>query len=269
MRQNLERALAARRESRRVAFRERFDPDSGLVKDMVAMANSGGGAILVPGDTQIDRQLLAQRLKPFDEFQIIDAVKDSQPIVAILIDEAPTPIVLDGIVYVRRGSKSEPATTEDLATALDRRVNATKRTWLNAVRQVVRSPLPSLASEVRDSDAPDATPIRVVDDPRAPAYRVVDYDKTHPYRQKELMARFRQRVPERSINQFDLLAVRHIHRIDDHPEFAHKSLFGTRQYSEKFLEWLVERAREDPQFFESARNEFTRRRTETANTALK
>jgi hypothetical protein len=247
MQQNLERALAASRESRRVAFRERFDAD--VVKDVIAMANSGGGVILF---SELDP---AQVSVPDVEFEIVDAIKDSRPVIAIVIEEAPMPIVLNGVVYVRHGAKSEPATTKDLAGVIDRRVNAHRRSWLSAVRSVVhsRAPQTPLSQEVRDSDSPSATPIRVVTDPRAPAFRVIDYDKTHPYRQKELIAAFRERVPGRTINQFDLLSVRHVHGIDTRPEFSHKSLFGTRQYSQKFLDWLVREAVADPAFFSSAR----------------
>ena len=246
MQQNLERALAAGRESRRVAFRERFDAD--VVKDVMAMANSGGGVILF---FALDQSTVNV---PDVEFEIVDAIKDSRPVVALIIEEAAMPIVLNGIVYVRHGAKSEPATTKDLAALIERRVTAHRRSWLSAVRTVVRPRgQPPLSQEIRDSDSPTATPIRVVTDPRAPAFRVIDYDKTHPYRQKELLAAFRERVPGRSINQFDLLSVRHTHGIDAKPEFSHKSLFGTRQYSQKFLDWLVREAGADGEFFSNAR----------------
>jgi len=47
-----ERAASAQRESRSLDFKERFDPSAnsewvGLVKDIVAMANSGGGLLVV------------------------------------------------------------------------------------------------------------------------------------------------------------------------------------------------------------------------------
>ena len=246
MRQNLERALVAKRESRRVAFRKGFD--AGTVKDVVAMANSGGGVIVFE-EGPLDSAAL--HLVSFD---IVDAVKESRPVVALIIEEATTPIVMDGTLYVRHGAKSQPATTKDLAALIDRRVNAQRKSWLSAVRTVVHPRhQPALSSEVRDSDSPSATPIRVVTDPRAPAFRVIDYDKTHPYRQKELLAAFRERVPSRPINQFDLLSIRHTHGIDAKPEFSHKSLFGTRQYSQRFLDWLVQQAENDPTFFIAAR----------------
>lgn len=254
MQQNLERALVASRESRRVGFRERLDAE--VIRDVVAMANSGGGVILF---SDFDG---APVTIPDVQFQVVDAVKDSRPVVALIIEEAPVPIVLNGIVYVRHGAKSEPATTKDLGAVIDRRVSAHRRSWLSAVRSVVRPRAqPALSQEVRDSDSPTATPIRVVTDPGAPAFRVIDYDRTHPYRQKELLAAFRERVPGRTINQFDLLSVRHAHGIDAKPEFSHKSLFGTRQYSQKFLDWLVGEAERDAAFFSDARAAYQGRRS--------
>ena len=66
----------------------------------------------------------------------------------------------------------------------------------------------------------------------------------------------RARVPEQSINQFDFLAVRTVHKTDDRPEFTHKPMFGSRQYSESFLEWLVGQARRDREFFADARRRY-------------
>ncbi len=48
----VDKALTAKRESKRVDFKSAFDPESAgdwceLVKDIVAMANSGGGAIVI------------------------------------------------------------------------------------------------------------------------------------------------------------------------------------------------------------------------------
>jgi len=301
MRKNLERALAARRESRRVEFKETFDPGSDrdwceVTKDIVAIANSGGGVILFgvnnagqpaggelsslysPDPGQIADRISRYTGAKFADFEIVDAMKESRPVVALVVGEASTLLVFSrsgrhdrgdgretcafaqGSLYFRHGAKSEPATTEDVAAAIDRRVKATRRSWLNAVKKVVQSPgstpPPALSQEVRDSDSPNATPIRVVDDPVAPAYRLVDYDKTHPYRQKELLAAFRQRVPGREVNQFDLLVVRHIYQVDASREFSHRSMFGTRQYSEKFLGWLVENAERDPLFFQAARAQY-------------
>ncbi len=278
MRQNLERALAATRESRRVEFREAFDAGSAddwreLSRDIVALANSGGGVVLfgvnrkgepAGATVSIDRASVVAQLRQYvdsiPDLELVTATKDGRPVVALLVGEAVSPIVAnDGTLLFRHGAKSAPGTTKDVAGVIERRATELRRSWLTAVRRVVQKPESFLPPEVRDSDSPDATPIRVVDDPRAPAYRVIDYDRTHPYRQKELLAALRARLPGRVLNQFDLLAVRHVHRTDERPEFTHKPMFGTRQYSEKFLSWLMAEAQRDERFFESARQKYASR----------
>ena len=300
----LERALTARRESRRVEFKESFDLHSQqawceVIKDIVAIANTGGGIIVFGVDHKghptgedlspiaaLDPARIGDKLhrytdSHFVDFDVVDAVKDGHPVIALIVGEAVSPIVFSkpgtyaaaderqrsaftqGAVYFRHGAKSEPGTTEDLAVAISRRVDAVRKSWLSAVTKVVKSPVgaaaPSLPPEIKDSDSPDATPIRIVDDPAAPAFRIVDYDKTHPYRQKELLNALRAGRPDLNINQFDLQAVRHVHAVDANPEFAFKSQFGARQYSPKFLNWLLSRAEEDPDFFIKARASFSRR----------
>src|ERR1700737_186190 len=116
MRKNLDRALAAKRESRRVALRETFNAGSiqdwcEIVRDIVAMANSGGGVILFGVDhsgqpaghdlsqiASLDPAAITDSIhrytdSNFSNFEIVDAVKDSTPVVALVIGEAPTPIV--------------------------------------------------------------------------------------------------------------------------------------------------------------------------------
>jgi hypothetical protein len=281
----LDRALAARRQSRRIEFKRSFDAATErewgeMVKDIVALANSGGGVILFGVDNAgqpagvdippLDRSTIGDRVRrsidvDFDDFEIVETSKESRRVVALIVGEAGTPIVFSGgILYFRHGAKSEPATTHDIEEAMKRRADALRRTWLSAVRRVVApgaSPATVLPPEIRDSDSPDATPIRIVDDAHAPAFRLVDYDKTHPFRQKEVLATLHARVPSVPINQFDLLAMRHVFHTDQIAEYSHKPVFGTRQYSSRFIDWLVEQVGRDPAFFARAREQYMRSRS--------
>jgi hypothetical protein len=245
------------------------------VRDIVALANSGGGVILFgvtrSGDpsnfdlssvaalpvAKIVRELERYVDTPFNDVEIVDTTRDSQRVVALVVGEAMAPLVFSsgsgafaaGTLFFRHGAKSGPATSGDMAAALDRRLNAVRKSWLGAVKRAVERP-----------EVTNVTPIRVVQDPHAPVVGLVDYDKTHPYRQKELLAEFRRRFAGRPINQFDLQAVRFAHRVDVNPDFSHKSLYGSKQYSDRFLEWLLDRASSDPQFFEEARETYMRAR---------
>jgi hypothetical protein len=241
---------------------------------VAALANSGGGVILFGVDragsptgadlSGIDCEAIAQRL--YDaagihlDLEAHDLRKRSQQVVALVVEEAPTPLVLEGRAFFRRGSRSEPGGTADVQGIIERRLDAERKAWLAAVRKALRQPAVTLPAEIRESESPQAVPIRVVDDPRAQAFRLVDYDKTHPYRQKELLAELRSRNPALNINQFDLLAVRHAHNTDERAEFSHKGLFGTRQYSPKFLEWLQEQITREPRFLIEARERYQHER---------
>lgn len=273
----LEQALAARRGSRRVALRMEFDPDSReswreLIRDVAALANSGGGVTLIGKRIeafQVSETLREYADTDFADLEIVEATRDDKPVVALLVGEATTPIVFTnreigkGVVYVRHGAKSVAATTQDLAAIIDRRVQMVRRSWLTAVKHVVQGsailPLGVLPPEIRDSDSPEATPIRVVEDPNAPAFRLMDFDKSHPFRQKEVLAELRDRLPGIALNAFDLLAVRKVFHIDDNADFSHQTKFGTRQYSPKFVEWLVAQGQKDPEFFQNVRRRFGRR----------
>src|SRR5205085_12007216 len=140
----LERALLATRASRRIELKETLDLDE---KDVAALANSGGGVILCGVDRhgqptigvrRDSAALKAAALRPHSE--IVETVKFGKPVVAIIIPETPTPIVCDGVVYVRRGARTVPATTEELARIVQRRVDGARREWLGAVRRVVKAP---------------------------------------------------------------------------------------------------------------------------------
>ena len=265
-----------------------------IVKDVVAIANSGGGVILFGVDNQgvpsgtdlaplrdIDPATIADRTQPYTGTQLVDlevseAEKAGNKLVAWLVDAAPMPRVFEkpgtypvergkqntafarGTVYFRHGAKSEPGTTEDLTRALNRKLESARKEWLSGVRKLVRAPTGSrvafLPPDVRQSNAPNATPIRLMDDPAAPGYRLVDPDITHPFRQTKLIPNVKKHLAKSiKFNSFDLGAVRYVYAIDDKPALAHKPRFGSRQYSLEFAKWLVDQAQADPAVFIKAR----------------
>jgi hypothetical protein len=122
----LERALIATRASRRIELKPTLDLDE---KDIAAMANSGGGVILFGVDRRGEAigvrrdsaALKAAALPPHSE--IVETVKFGKPVVAVIIAEAPTPIVCDGIVYIRRVVR-EPEAPLAVRVVADRRAPA-------------------------------------------------------------------------------------------------------------------------------------------------
>ena len=298
----VEKGKGAKRESKYVDFKQSFDPSSNgewceLIKDIVAMANTGGGVILVGLDNggkptgedvqavlELDHATIMDKIGKYTGLESCDVeVQEGSKcgaVIAILeVSEVEVPIVFHrpgtypigagkqktafarGTVYFRHGAKSEPGTTADLRRAIERRLDAIRKQWLDGVGKVVRSPQGSsvtiVSGDVVESRSPSATPIRLVDDPTAPEYRVRDPDTTHPYRQKELIEVVNDRLPDGvEVNTHDMLAIRRSHGIDGNRRYWHQGRFGTPQYSDAFAEWIVEQHKEDGEFFRECRERY-------------
>lgn len=237
----LEKAVSARRESKYVDFKQKFDVGSKqdwceVIKDMVAMANSGGGVIVVGVDDngrvtgedvssvlQLDPATITDKIHKytgthFSEFSLEEATRETQKIAALVFGQSPVPMVFTkpgtypiaggkqktafslGTVYFRHGAKSEPGTTKDLEQVINRRLGEIRKEWLKGVRRAVQAPpgaeVTIVHANVRATETQEATPIRVVDDPSAPAFRMLDPDTTHPYRQKELIREVLKGLPQ-------------------------------------------------------------------------
>ena len=185
-----QKALRRKYESKNVEFKEGFRKSTTewceIVKDIVAMSNTGGGVILfglnnngTPSgeDTsavaQLDPATITDKVyrytrHQYSDFQILDDVKEGQAIVGLVLGGSPIPLVFEepgtypiekggkkghqaaafskGTVYFRHGAKSEPGTTEDLRGALDRRLKFIREEWLSGVKKVVSAPSGSQVS---------------------------------------------------------------------------------------------------------------------------
>jgi hypothetical protein len=235
------KGLKAKRESKYVDFKRSFDPDSAgewceLIKDIVAMANTGGGVILiglenggdpsgesVKGVLDLDHATVVDKIRKytgceFCEIEIHEAKKQEHTVAIIEIAGVKVPLVFQnvgtyeisggkqktafsrGTLYFRHGAKSEPGTTEDIRNVIDRRLQSIRSEWLDGVRKIVSAPQGSTVSifsgEVKESRSANATPIRLVDDPNAPGYRLIDHDTTYPHRQTELIDVINGMLPE-------------------------------------------------------------------------
>lgn len=180
----IERAQAAKRESKSLDFKEAFDPGvksewPELVKDFVAMANSGGGLIVfgvrnngeaasasVRPVLMLDPATITDKLArytgiQFSHFQIHEARRGSKTVAVIEVGAAvDAPIVFTqvgtynvpgqakqqktafskGTVYFRHGAKSEPGTTADIREFVERRLDRIREQWLGGIRHVVEAP---------------------------------------------------------------------------------------------------------------------------------
>lgn len=183
MKERVADALRAEKETREFEFKQSFDPASlrdwcELLKDIFALANSGGGGVIVfginnigmPAGTDVssiaalDPARITDKIEAytgvhFDEFQLLGQKKDGQSVVCLDVQEASVPLVPRrpgtypsadgrkqdrafsvGVVYVRHGAKSEPANSADLRRMIDRRAATARRDVLRNVRRVVAAP---------------------------------------------------------------------------------------------------------------------------------
>jgi hypothetical protein len=174
-----------KRESKSVDFKEQMDVSRPadwceLLKDIVAIANSGGGTIVVglkndgsPSDwdpaplLSLDHAKLVDRIakytgEQFADIEITEQKKDGKRMAALEIGGSRIPMVFvnpgtyevptsdgrmrqetafgRGTLYFRHGAKSEPARPEDLRAAVDRIIAAARRELLSNVRKLAHVP---------------------------------------------------------------------------------------------------------------------------------
>ncbi len=262
------------------------------------MANSGGGAILIgvsddsePSDADVSRAVAVDPADVtnkifkytgtnFHDFEIIGCERDGRDVCVVRVGGARFPIVFTkvgtyesvpgkqknaftmGAVYFRHGTKSEPATTDDLRAFVEREVEAIRRSWLEGIAKVVEAPA-GARIVVQPPDVPmtmegrgDDAPLRLVNDPTAPAYFAVPIDTTHPFRAKEVVREVNARlVGRRRISPHDVLCVRRVYDLEKETTYCFTQKFASPRYSQAFVDWLVMKFEEDVLFFESTKIE--------------
>ena len=186
----VQKALSARRESKYVEFKATFDPRSSaewceLTKDIVAMANSGGGIIVFGLDSlgrptkddltdlaSIDPADIINKVSKYTgsvhpELEVREIQKDGHLLQAFVLQPVSIPIVFQrpgtydigsgkqrtafslGTIYFRHGAKSEPGTSDDIRAVLDRQLELIRKSWLKSVKKVVQAPPGSEFTVVR------------------------------------------------------------------------------------------------------------------------
>jgi hypothetical protein len=254
------------------------------------MANTGGGVVVIGADkvgtrtgedvqpvleldsARIQDELFHDTGMSFDRVSVHRVERAGHSLAAIVVDtveDAPLAFVREGTsrgqiafapgsVYVRRGARSVPATTQDLRAFIDRRLRGLRKQWVRNIRDVMTAPEGAQMAvvEATEGDGDQPSLIRLTSDPRAQLYGKLDPDRTHPYRQTEVIREVSGRLPaDVSINAFVVLSVRRVHGISEatRPEFVHEPKFGSPQYSDAFVEWLLEEHARDPEFFDRAK----------------
>jgi hypothetical protein len=176
----MELAESATRESKYLDFKRQFDIASTeawceVIKDIVAMANSGGGVILFGVENDgtnakmdhapllaFDTANIATKIAKytghqFDEIEVVEVKRSGKTYAAFMVAASEAPVVFtkpgtyelpdkkqktafgQGTIYFRHGSKSEHGNRNDLANWRDREITKARKSWLGGIRKVVET----------------------------------------------------------------------------------------------------------------------------------
>jgi hypothetical protein len=300
-------ALRLKSEFSEIDFKKGFDKSSTqdwceIVKDLVAILNSGGGAIIFGVEDngnivggrlkdifEIDPAVITDKVNKYTGVQIggfqinsfkfrsdtLPELKEyNLPVLQIPGSEFPIPFnkagnygtddgkqktaFSKGTVYFRHGAKSEPSSYNDIRTFFDRKLKTMRELWFKNINKVMEAPLGSslkvLPAEVIETKDEGATKIKLTDSEDAYKYKKIDPDKTHPFRQMDLIEEVNQRLDEKhQINSYDILSIRNAYDLDNELKFIHNPKFGSKQYSNEFVDWIIESFNTNPTFFSEAR----------------
>jgi hypothetical protein len=262
-----------------------------LAKDVASLANSGGGVVvfgvardgsltgwnpehlLQVGMGRIHRELDRYIGGPLD-MAVAPGRRNGRKVVTMHVaPRRSAPVVFEkdgtyldkagrertpfrrGMVFFRHGARSGPANAKDLARFAAHEERRLRREILEHLRQVAKAPTGSEVIVVPPASAAPGSVerFRVVDDPEAPVLARTDFDVTHPYRQKELVEVLNHQAGRPIATAFEVQCVRRVHHTDARADFFHRPKFGSPQYSESYVSWLLAQHERDPQFFEKAK----------------
>lgn len=176
------KCLTAKRESKAVEFKEQFaptDPRQALevLKDIVAISNSGGGTLAVGisnagqatgGDIRAalnyDHAKYCDLIRKytnqnFTDFEVLEAEKDGHTVAIFLIEPPDFPLVFEkpgtypiegskhqqtafaqGTILFRHGAKTESGTTDDLRKFMQDRFKGIQDQLVKGMRRVSEAP---------------------------------------------------------------------------------------------------------------------------------
>lgn len=255
----IQKLSAPYRESKHIEFKESFDVDSTrewceIIKDIIAMANSGGGLIIfgIKDNGYLVRYNSSklEKLDPaditnkvqkytgveFSNFEIIEIPIRRKTRIGLSISNTRIPLVFSkeghyidpvngkdklsfrkGSVYFRHGAKSAPGNTNDLRMVVDREVKRIRGDWLGNIRKLVNISPNEPVSILPLREMSKGTYNKVSSGRGAKAFIPIHGDDKWPYRQVEIIKVFNQNTDlhgSNRINQYDILCVKKIYNIE-------------------------------------------------------
>jgi hypothetical protein len=258
---------------------------SELIRDLIALANSGGGQIAVHDDSgiltaaAIMKRLLQVTDANFSDIEVLHAETADRADKSVRVGPAIFPIGISsaihrenatitdpretilqpGAFYVWRDGRGVPGTSADMREFIERLARRLSRRSLRRIRRLLTRPIELLdkpkrkPATVARSAGENLKPVRIVTDPDAPALQPQDVDRLYPWRQKDLMRELNKRLGRRMLNSYDIQAVRRQHRLDDRPDFVFNLPGAGRRYSPAVADWIMSKYAGDSEFFRKAR----------------
>ncbi len=161
--------------------------------------------------------------------------KDGHPVAIFLINPPDYPLVFEkvgtypidgskyqqtvfgqGTIFFRHGAKTESGTSDDLRRFMLQRVREMEEQLVKGLRKVSESPRGSQLSvaptNIIDHSGMSGLPIRITTDVNAQGAIAIDRGKVCPYRQKEVIAILKERLPNGPVpTSHDLLAINKVY----------------------------------------------------------
>jgi hypothetical protein len=262
---------------------DRFDSGSerdwsALLRDILALANSGGGRVFLGapvGERDVLNRLAQHTDSGFSDVHLLPSNEANGTTSVIAVGAAVFPVGLSthtespttesapGIApgfYFRHGDRSEPGTTADMRSFVERLLRRVRRRWLRGIRRVLNRPITfdegtppkRKAMERIRLERTVLQPVRIVSDPNAPALQPQDVDRLYPWRQKDLLHELNHRIGRQLLTTYDVQAVRRHHQLDERPDFVFHLPGAGRRYSPAVADWIMEQFARAPEFFHDA-----------------
>lgn len=218
------------------------------------------------------------------DFEIVELKRGNKTRPALVVSETDVPIVFakpgtydigegkqktafsQGTIYFRHGSKSEPGNRDDLSGWRDREIARARKSWLGGIRKVVRAAPTDAITVVSASKSAGKSgaviKAMVTDDPSAVSFVPANAEEIWPHRQIDLIRAVNRQIGRQYlVNSHDIYCIKLVFDIlKTRREFAYKShRLASPQYSDAFIDWIVNEYKRDKSFFQRVRAECKKR----------
>lgn len=229
------------------------------------------------------------------EVDIIEIIRQAKQCALLLIGGVEVPIVFTspgtylidnptgkqqqktafarGTIYFRHGAKSAPGTHADMVAWRDSEVERVKNGWMGNMRSVVEAPIGHVVTMTAPASSyskdQDPMPANITSDPSAIKVIPGNMEKLFPHKGIVLIAEVNRRTKgQPKMGPYDLQCINaKIDTFVAHRDFGLKPHpQSSPQYSDKYVEWIVEQVRSDGHFFYTARAEMRAKKLKALKT---